>query len=121
MGRSRKRPRAPKSNKLPPITEEGSVVRRKEPRPKSPEKQETLPDISQLSLQPRVDPELLALRRENNQLKAERDCRICRDHEANRLVMPCGHLALCFRCSPAVTRCVCCNGPIRGIMTIFRT
>ncbi len=62
---------------------------------------------------------LQAIRDENRRLKESKQCRICRDNDANRMFLPCAHLAACSLCSPAVLNCPQCKAPIRGIVSVY--
>ncbi len=62
---------------------------------------------------------LQAIRAENRRLKESKQCRICRDNDANRMFLPCAHLAACSLCSPAVLNCPQCKAPIRGIVSVY--
>ena len=62
---------------------------------------------------------LQAIRAENKRLKEAKQCRICRDNDANRMFLPCAHLAACSLCSPAVQNCPQCKAVIRGIVSVY--
>ena len=59
------------------------------------------------------------LRQINKTLKESKLCKVCRDKDANRLFLPCAHLACCSLCSPAVRNCPQCKGNIRGIVSVY--
>ena len=59
------------------------------------------------------------LRQINRTLKEAKVCKVCRDKDANRLFLPCAHLACCSLCSPAVRNCPQCKGSIRGIVSVY--
>lgn len=56
---------------------------------------------------------------ENDELKNERLCKICKDNDANRVFLPCGHLVLCGLCSPSVKSCILCRAQIRGVISVY--
>ena len=52
---------------------------------------------------------------ENNRLLSENLlCKICFDSVANIIVIPCGHLASCAQCFPALTLCPICRSEVNG-------
>ncbi len=59
------------------------------------------------------------IRKENIHLKSAKQCRVCRDNDANKLFLPCGHLACCSLCAPALQKCPQCKTVIRGIVAVF--
>ena len=59
------------------------------------------------------------LRQVNKALKESKLCKVCRDKDANRLFLPCAHLACCSLCSPAVRSCPQCKSNIRGIVSVY--
>ena len=67
----------------------------------------------------KIDSGLQKLRNENLKLKEAKLCRICRDKDANRMFLPCAHLAACSLCSPAVVNCPQCRGVIRGVVSVY--
>ncbi len=67
----------------------------------------------------KIDKGLEKLRNENLKLKQAKLCRICRDNDANRMFLPCAHLAACSLCSPAVVNCPQCTGVIRGVVSVY--
>lgn len=58
---------------------------------------------------------------ENILLKKQSLCLVCGEAARQVLTLPCAHLLLCKKCSPALTRCVLCKEPFRGIVDVFRT
>lgn len=69
-------------------------------------------DLEQLDLEEKI-------RKENRQLKEEIICKICRDTKVDRLFLPCGHLATCHFCSPALVKCPICRQNIKGIVSVY--
>ena len=59
------------------------------------------------------------LRQINKALKDSKLCKVCRDKDANRLFLPCAHLACCSLCSPAVQNCPQCKSNIRGVVSVY--
>ncbi len=62
---------------------------------------------------------LKSIRSENQRLKEAKTCRICRDRDANRMFLPCAHLAACSLCSPALTHCPQCRGKNKGVISVY--
>lgn len=64
--------------------------------------------------------ELAKLAEQNERLKEERACKICCDHPASIVLLPCGHMDVCPMCASAVTACPMCrtriNGRVRAVM-----
>ena len=56
----------------------------------------------QSHLSPTVSRNLEDLRKEVQILREERTCKICLEKEATILFLPCGHLASCVNCAPAL-------------------
>ncbi|XP_070170336.1 death-associated inhibitor of apoptosis 2 isoform X2 [Polyergus mexicanus] len=61
----------------------------------------------------------MSLREENRKLKEARLCKICMDNELAIVFLPCGHLATCENCIPALTTCPLCRLKIRAYVRIF--
>ena len=62
------------------------------------------------------------LAEENRALKAEITCKICKDKQATKLAMPCGHLGTCDLCCPYMlhTReCPRCKRKVKGVVNIY--
>ncbi len=59
------------------------------------------------------------IRAENRRLKEAKQCRVCRDRDANRMFLPCAHLCSCNLCSPALRNCPQCKGSIKGIISVY--
>jgi hypothetical protein len=60
-----------------------------------------------------------SLMEENRQLKEAKTCKICMDEEVNIVFLPCGHLACCNSCAPALRNCPICRALIRGTVRIY--
>lgn len=63
--------------------------------------------------------DIMSLREENRKLKEARLCKICMDNELAIVFLPCGHLATCDNCIPALTTCPLCRLKIRAYVRIF--
>ena len=59
------------------------------------------------------------LRRENNRMKEERECRVCRDKEVGVVFLPCGHLVTCTSCASTVVECVVCRVRISSSVRVY--
>ncbi|XP_050447704.1 E3 ubiquitin-protein ligase XIAP-like isoform X1 [Cataglyphis hispanica] len=58
--------------------------------------------------------DIMSLREETRKLKEARLCKICMDNELAIVFLPCGHLATCDNCTPALTTCPLCRLKIRA-------
>ncbi|XP_039307614.1 baculoviral IAP repeat-containing protein 7-A isoform X2 [Solenopsis invicta] len=58
--------------------------------------------------------ELMFLREENRKLREARLCKVCMDHDLAVVFLPCGHLATCNHCAPALANCPLCRLGIRA-------
>ncbi|XP_050447705.1 E3 ubiquitin-protein ligase XIAP-like isoform X2 [Cataglyphis hispanica] len=63
--------------------------------------------------------DIMSLREETRKLKEARLCKICMDNELAIVFLPCGHLATCDNCTPALTTCPLCRLKIRAYVRIF--
>ena len=61
------------------------------------------------------------LRREIQQLRDERSCKICLENEASIVFLPCGHLSCCSTCAPSLTKCPVCRARIDALVRAFLT
>merc|ERR550517_2244542 len=61
------------------------------------------------------------LRREIQQLRDERSCKICLEKEASIVFLPCGHLSCCSTCAPSLTKCPVCRARIDALVRAFLT
>ncbi|XP_052080550.1 E3 ubiquitin-protein ligase XIAP-like [Mytilus californianus] len=65
-----------------------------------------------------VDPEfelsIRSLEEENQNLKDQQTCKICLDEPIAIVFLPCGHMASCANCAPALRRCPICRVFIKG-------
>ena len=59
------------------------------------------------------------LRREIEQLKEEKTCKVCLDLQVSVAFLPCGHAACCSDCAPAMRKCPVCRSVIKGTVKIF--
>ncbi|CAG2244800.1 BIRC7_8 [Mytilus edulis] len=55
-----------------------------------------------------------SLEEENQNLKDQQTCKICLDEPIAIVFLPCGHLAACVTCAPALRRCPICRTFIKG-------
>ncbi|CAC5363206.1 unnamed protein product [Mytilus coruscus] len=62
------------------------------------------------------EPELSvrSLEEENQNLRDQQTCKICLDEPIAIVFLPCGHLAACVTCAPALRRCPICRTFIKG-------
>lgn len=56
----------------------------------------------------------LAIAEENRQLKEQQTCKICLDEDVAIVFLPCGHMAACASCAPALRKCPICRTFIKG-------
>ncbi|XP_076113470.1 putative inhibitor of apoptosis isoform X2 [Mytilus galloprovincialis] len=54
------------------------------------------------------------LEEENRNLKDQQTCKICLDEPVAIVFLPCGHMAACINCAPALRRCPICRAFIKG-------
>jgi hypothetical protein len=57
--------------------------------------------------------------KENAKLKEEKTCRVCRDNDANKALLPCGHLCVCAECAGLLTKCPRCEHVIRAMAAVY--
>lgn len=50
---------------------------------------------------------------ENQRLKDERVCKICRDKDSDMTFLPCGHMVSCQECAASLNKCPMCRIPIK--------
>ena len=63
--------------------------------------------------------ELETLQKENKALKDMTTCKICMDKEINIVFLPCGHMAACSECSPAMRVCPMCRAKVKGAVRAY--
>ena len=56
---------------------------------------------------------------ENLEIKSERICKICQVDEVSILFLPCGHLASCAQCAPALRTCAICRQRVKGRVRVI--
>ncbi|XP_063445316.1 baculoviral IAP repeat-containing protein 7-like [Mytilus trossulus] len=65
-----------------------------------------------------IDPDhelsIRSLEEENQNLKDQQTCKICLDEPIAIVFLPCGHMASCANCAPALRRCPICRVFIKG-------
>lgn len=57
--------------------------------------------------------ELISLKQENSSLKDQILCKICMEEKVSIAFLPCGHLACCEDCAPAMRKCPVCREFVR--------
>ncbi|VDI08161.1 baculoviral IAP repeat-containing protein 2/3, partial [Mytilus galloprovincialis] len=63
--------------------------------------------------------EIRSLQEENIQLKEQVMCKICMDKNVSIAFLPCGHLACCIDCAPAMRKCPMCRVYIKGTVKTY--
>ncbi|XP_062571372.1 uncharacterized protein LOC134233424 [Saccostrea cucullata] len=74
--------------------------------------------ISNFLSNPTYD-ELTSLRQENTSLKDQIVCKICMEKNVSIAFLPCGHLACCADCAPAMRKCPICREFVRGTVKTY--
>ncbi|KAK3578080.1 hypothetical protein CHS0354_006733 [Potamilus streckersoni] len=59
------------------------------------------------------------IQKETERLKDGRTCKICLDSLACVIFLPCGHMASCPQCAPALFNCPLCRKDIKGTVKAF--
>lgn len=67
----------------------------------------------------KADKDTKTLKKENEKLKEQTLCKVCFDNAVHFAFLPCGHLATCAECAPAVTKCPICRAVIKGTVRVF--
>ena len=67
-------------------------------------------------LDPSLELSIKSLEEENRNLKDQQTCKICLDEPVAIVFLPCGHMAACVNCSPALRRCPICRAFIKGTL-----
>jgi hypothetical protein len=62
--------------------------------------------------------ELIEMKKDIENFKYERSCKICFENFTNRVFLPCGHLVCCDICSGKVEYCPVCRKVIIARVTI---
>ncbi|KAJ8315664.1 hypothetical protein KUTeg_007814 [Tegillarca granosa] len=65
------------------------------------------------------DMDLKAIASENEQLRNTTLCKVCLDEHVSVVFLPCGHLACCGHCAPAIRACPVCETFIKGTVKAF--
>ncbi|XP_062599305.1 uncharacterized protein LOC134260773 isoform X3 [Saccostrea cucullata] len=60
-----------------------------------------------------------SLKRENSSLKDQIQCKICMEGTVSVAFLPCGHLACCADCAPAMRKCPICREFVRGTVKTY--
>ena len=58
--------------------------------------------------------EMAEIRRENEELKTSRTCKVCLDADVQIVFLPCGHFVCCQNCAREVSQCPMCRIDIMG-------
>ena len=66
-----------------------------------------------------LESELSSLQKENKALRDMTTCKICMDNEINIVFLPCGHMAACSECSPAMRLCPVCRAKVKGAVRAY--
>uniref|UniRef100_A0A8W8JLJ2 RING-type domain-containing protein n=1 Tax=Magallana gigas TaxID=29159 RepID=A0A8W8JLJ2_MAGGI len=66
-----------------------------------------------------ISDELSSLKQENTSLKDQILCKICMEKNVSIAFLPCGHLACCEDCAPAMRKCPICREFVRGTVKTF--
>ncbi|XP_063447591.1 putative inhibitor of apoptosis [Mytilus trossulus] len=84
------------------------------------EKQENSKEVNknksteETTCNPDLELSIRSLEEENQNLKDQQTCKICLDEQIAIVFLPCGHLAACTNCAPALRRCPICRAFIKG-------
>ncbi|VDI82130.1 baculoviral IAP repeat-containing protein 7/8 [Mytilus galloprovincialis] len=65
-------------------------------------------------IDPTLELSIRSLEEENRNLKDQQTCKICLDEPVAIVFLPCGHMAACINCAPALRRCPICRAFIKG-------
>ncbi|OPL21709.1 hypothetical protein AM593_06116, partial [Mytilus galloprovincialis] len=67
-----------------------------------------------VKIDPTLELSIRNLEEENRNLKDQQTCKICLDEPVAIVFLPCGHMAACINCAPALRRCPICRAFIKG-------
>ncbi|XP_063417741.1 baculoviral IAP repeat-containing protein 2-like [Mytilus trossulus] len=73
-----------------------------------------IPKDEQAIVDPDIELSVKSLEDENRNLKDQQTCKICLDEPVSIVFLPCGHMAACINCAPALRRCPICRAFIKG-------
>ncbi|XP_050600075.1 baculoviral IAP repeat-containing protein 7-A-like [Bombus affinis] len=76
----------------------------------NPERSNSENDTNEMTLVQKI----AAAKEKNRALKNARLCKVCMEREATVVFLPCGHVATCDYCSPALTKCIICRGELKA-------
>lgn len=62
---------------------------------------------------------LAAKKRENEQLRMAKTCKVCLSAEVHILFLPCRHLACCEKCAPSLHVCPVCRNLVQGTVKTY--
>ncbi|OPL33425.1 hypothetical protein AM593_03149, partial [Mytilus galloprovincialis] len=71
-------------------------------------------DKQEITVDPELELSVRSLEEENQNLRDQQTCKICLDEPIAIVFLPCGHLASCVNCAPALRRCPICRAFIKG-------
>lgn len=60
-----------------------------------------------------------SLKEENQNLRYLQTCKICLEEQISIVFLPCGHLACCENCAPALRKCPICRAFIKGTVKTY--
>ena len=60
-----------------------------------------------------------SLKEENKRLREMTICKICMDNTVDVVFLPCGHIASCHQCAPALKKCPICRGKVKGVVKAY--
>ncbi|XP_071160648.1 baculoviral IAP repeat-containing protein 7-A-like [Mytilus edulis] len=86
-------------------------------KPAAPEENNNIKDTpkdEQINVDPDIELSVISLEEENRNLKDQQTCKICLDEPVSIVFLPCGHMAACINCAPALRRCPICRAFIKG-------
>ncbi|XP_056015250.1 baculoviral IAP repeat-containing protein 2-like isoform X2 [Ostrea edulis] len=66
-----------------------------------------------------IENDMDPVHRENTSLKDQTLCKICMEKNVSIAFLPCGHLACCVDCDPAMRKCPICREFVRGTLKTF--
>ena len=82
---------------------------------------DVLPAMSRLSVQNSFDSTMSEeeLIKENQEMKEQRQCKVCMDSEVEVVFLPCAHLVACASCATGLRNCAVCRTPIQETVRVY--
>jgi len=82
---------------------------------------DVIPAISRLSVQNSFDSTMSEeeLIKENQEMKEQRQCKVCMDCEVEVVFLPCAHLVSCAKCATGLSKCAVCRTPILETVRVY--